>query len=47
MGDSWFRRDGRTMQIGNGQLEVRSENGLATLTLRVLPAQEPFELVEG
>jgi anti-anti-sigma factor len=34
MGDSRLRRDGRTMHIGDGQLEVRSENGLATLTLR-------------
>jgi hypothetical protein len=42
MGGPRFRRDGRTMHIGNGQLEIRGENGLATLTLR-----GAFELVEG
>ena len=34
MGAGTFRRHGRGMQIGNGQLEVRNENVLATLTLR-------------
>jgi anti-anti-sigma factor len=34
MGGARLPRDGPVMQIGTGQLEIRSENGLATLTLR-------------